>query len=555
MTLCNILKHDGGLQATQRMSVEEQVARFLHIVGNDMRNRLASWIYRRSRSTTSRCFHRVLRAILSLESHYLQQPKGDVVPKEIQEKKRFYPFFKDCVGAIDGTHVRVKVPNKDAARYRGRKGYPTINVLAACTFDLKFTYVLTGWEGTASDSRIIKDAFSRSDKLVIPTGKYYLVDAGLPHTSSLMTPYRGVRYHLKEYSTRAPENSKELFNLRHASLRNAIERAFGVLKKRFPIIRSTAEPFYSCQTQSGIFLACCILHNFLLEEDRDKDLEDEVLNELSTTLEMTFTKAHLKNRLKTLKNRFSAWYDMFQGTSLSGFSWNPETQLIEAEDEVWQKLIDSKPKAAALKTKKVTNYDEMLQLFAKDRASGAQAETAKERNARLQKDDGINTDTPTELDEFLVANDVTLESQYNLDDDVHVVDLTSSLPGQSSSAKKYKSRKRKVEQVDDDLTSRIMNGVGSIANAIAEGNKIIHESNKILERVHHESNKILERVHHREYTGDEIIKELEPMGLEPQEIPLAFNYLVENQAKARSLFSCSSNMRLTLLRGMMGLGN
>ena len=111
-------------------------------------------------------------------------------------------------------------------------------------------------------------------------GRYCLVDAGLPHTSTLMTPYRGVRYHLKEYSTRSPENAKELFNLRHASLRNAIERAFGVLKKRFPIIRSTTEPFYSCETQSGIFLACCILHNFLLEEDRDKDLEDEVIQEV-----------------------------------------------------------------------------------------------------------------------------------------------------------------------------------------------------------------------------------------------------------------------------------
>ncbi|MFS8004797.1 putative Myb/SANT-like domain-containing protein [Helianthus anomalus] len=36
-----------------------------------------------------------------------------------------------------------------------------------------------------------------------------------------------------------------------------------------------------------------------------------MVEELSTTLEMNFTKAHLKNRLKTLKNRFSAWYDMF----------------------------------------------------------------------------------------------------------------------------------------------------------------------------------------------------------------------------------------------------
>lgn len=64
-------------------------------------------------------------------------------------------------------------------------------------------------------------------------GKYYLVDGGLPHRTTLLTPYRGVRYHLKEYSCRAPQNPRELFNLHHSSLRNAIERAFGVLKKGF----------------------------------------------------------------------------------------------------------------------------------------------------------------------------------------------------------------------------------------------------------------------------------------------------------------------------------
>lgn len=142
------------------MCVDEQVARFLHIVGHDLKNRFASWVYRCSKSTTSRCFHRVLRAIISLVDSNIQQPTGQIVPKEIQEKKRFYPFFKDCIGAIDGTNVRVRVPSKDVPRYRGRKGYPTINVLATCTFDLKFTYVLTGWEGTASDSRIIKNALT-----------------------------------------------------------------------------------------------------------------------------------------------------------------------------------------------------------------------------------------------------------------------------------------------------------------------------------------------------------------------------------------------------------
>ena len=47
--------------------------------------------------------------------------------------------------------------------------------------------------------------------------------------SHLIAPYKGVHYHLKEYFIRSPENVKELFNLRHASLCNAIERAFGIL--------------------------------------------------------------------------------------------------------------------------------------------------------------------------------------------------------------------------------------------------------------------------------------------------------------------------------------
>ncbi|GJV37855.1 putative nuclease HARBI1 [Tanacetum coccineum] len=278
--LCQKLENQCGLRPTQRMSVEEQVARFLHIVGNDFRTRFVSWLYRRFVSFTSRHFHKVLNAIISLEDQYIKQATGNIVQKEIQDKPRFYPFFKDCIRAIDGTHVRVRVPNRDAPRYCSRKGYPKINVLVACTFDLKFTYVLSGWEGTVSDSGIIKDALTRDDKLLILDGKYYLVDGGLPHINTLIAPYRGVRYHLKEYSSHAPQNPQELFNLRHSSLRNSIERAFGVLKKRFSIIRSTQEPFYSCDTHVDIFLAYSILHNFLLEVDHDKELKDEVIHEM-----------------------------------------------------------------------------------------------------------------------------------------------------------------------------------------------------------------------------------------------------------------------------------
>ncbi|KMS96118.1 hypothetical protein BVRB_001900 isoform A [Beta vulgaris subsp. vulgaris] len=86
------------------------------------------------------------------------------------------PFFKDCIGAIDGTHITVIVPKEDQMRYRGRKGIPTTNVLAVCDFDLLFTYVLTGWEGSTHDSRIFLDVIGDL-KLKFPKpleGKYYM---------------------------------------------------------------------------------------------------------------------------------------------------------------------------------------------------------------------------------------------------------------------------------------------------------------------------------------------------------------------------------------------
>ena len=50
--------------------------------------------------------------------------------------------------------------------------------------------------------------------------------------SRLIAPYRGVCYHLSEYSIRPPENAKELFNLRHVSVLNTIKKTFGILKKK-----------------------------------------------------------------------------------------------------------------------------------------------------------------------------------------------------------------------------------------------------------------------------------------------------------------------------------
>ncbi|KAK5846540.1 hypothetical protein PVK06_002832 [Gossypium arboreum] len=259
--LCDILNRNNLLQSTKLVNIREQVVIFLHIISNNVRFRVIGSRYYRSTETIHRFFGVVLRAILKLYKLVIRLP-DESTPSEIRNNPRFYPYFKDCIGALDGTHVRASVPLNIQGRFRSRKGGTTQNVLAAITFDLKFSYVLAGWEGSAHDSRILSDALSRPRGLRIPEGKYYLADAGYGIRNGYITPYRGVRYHLKEFSAQGLENAKELFNLHHSSLRTTIERVFGILKKWFRVL--DAEPFWNFQTQVDIVLACCIFHNHIM---------------------------------------------------------------------------------------------------------------------------------------------------------------------------------------------------------------------------------------------------------------------------------------------------
>jgi DDE superfamily endonuclease len=110
-----------------------------------------------------------------------------------------------------------------------------------------------------------------------------------------MTPYRGVRYHLKEQrqANQKPENAKELFNLRHSSLRNVIERIFGVLKRQWQILGGQGCE-YSIGTQVDLFCALVGLYNFRKqcgEEDAFEDYEESELAE--DTIVQTITKGNL----------------------------------------------------------------------------------------------------------------------------------------------------------------------------------------------------------------------------------------------------------------------
>ncbi|XP_059639674.1 uncharacterized protein LOC132282061 [Cornus florida] len=225
-----IFRGTGRLKDTVHCSIEEQLAMFLHIVSHNVKNRSAKFYSKRSGETISRHFNTVLDAITGMEDNFLKQPTlGTETPKEIRDNNRMWPYFKDYVGAIDGTHLPAKVPIEYVARFRG---------------------------------------------------KYYLVDAGFPLLEHYITPFRSTRYHLNEIRGRVPKTPKELFNHRHSSLRNAIERAFRMLKKRFRIL--VDEPMFRFENQVKLVIACCIIHDHIRGVMPDDPLLNDVDHEIGT---------------------------------------------------------------------------------------------------------------------------------------------------------------------------------------------------------------------------------------------------------------------------------
>ncbi|MFQ6653543.1 hypothetical protein Gotur_024889 [Gossypium turneri] len=57
-----------------------------------------------------------------------------------------WKWFNNCLGALDRSYIKIRVPKVNKPRYRTRKGDITANMLGVCTPDMHFVYVLPSWE-------------------------------------------------------------------------------------------------------------------------------------------------------------------------------------------------------------------------------------------------------------------------------------------------------------------------------------------------------------------------------------------------------------------------
>ncbi|CAA0838957.1 Unknown protein [Striga hermonthica] len=246
--LCQEIKQTGchGDERQQKVRIQESVAVFLHTIKGHQRHRRAAESFNRSTKTISNYVHIMVTALCKLAPKYIRPPDFNRVPDWIRKNRYLYPYFKDCIGAIDGTIIPAWIPEQDHGKYRCRKG-------------------------SANDARIFAETLTDPTNTFPwpPEGKYYVVDSGYANIPGFLSPYRGDRYHLPEWirSNQTPQNARELFNRRHATVRNVVERSFGILKGKFPIIKGLM-PNYPPEFQTDIVIACCVAHNFILEHQK-----------------------------------------------------------------------------------------------------------------------------------------------------------------------------------------------------------------------------------------------------------------------------------------------
>merc|ERR1712071_364876 len=225
---------------------------FQSVVGN---------VLRVSQRSVGRSIHAVARALCRLGPKIMTIDKTNLVP--LQEDFAEIANMPGVFGCIDGTHVRISRPYEWEASYVNRKGYHSINVQGVCDAKYKFIDLTVKQPGSVHDSTMFKvSGFGKKCALGWYGEGFVLGDSGYGSTPYIITPYNNPQS--------PPE---ERFNRAHKTTRCVIQRAFGILKRRFHCLHT--ELRLQPGPASRVIAACCVLHNISIDRRQINDYEYE----------------------------------------------------------------------------------------------------------------------------------------------------------------------------------------------------------------------------------------------------------------------------------------
>ncbi|XP_040970215.1 uncharacterized protein [Gossypium hirsutum] len=110
---------------------------------------------------------------------------------------------------------------------------------------------------------------------------------------------------------------------------------------------------------------------------------------------------------------------MLSGKNNSDFGWDEHRQLVVAEDAVWNSYINSHKEAVQFKHHSFPYYGKLTAIYAKDRATGKDAQIADDIIEEIDVEDVATTNTHEERNNFHGC-----EPDVSLDD----IDLSATQP-------------------------------------------------------------------------------------------------------------------------------
>lgn len=214
------------------------------------------------RTTVCKTIDNVMDKILLKASDWIKFPSTiqEVNAAKVQWHRRFR--LPTVIGSLDCTHVEIKKPSVHGDEYVNRKGYASINVQATVNANEEFTSLSAEWPGSVHDARIWRRSPIRDIVSKYNGDACLLGDSGYGISPWLITPFKPPR-----------NDVQRNFNLIHARERVIIERTFGQLKKRFPIVGNCVR--VSLSRVPKVIATCAVLHNVAkhLNDQFEYDLE------------------------------------------------------------------------------------------------------------------------------------------------------------------------------------------------------------------------------------------------------------------------------------------
>ncbi|XP_043469400.1 protein ALP1-like isoform X2 [Leptopilina heterotoma] len=186
--------------------------------------------------------------------------------------------FPNCLGAIDGKHIRIKKPPGSGSLFFNYKKYYSFVLMALCDADYRFTWIDVGDYGSLNDSSVFNASGFGQE---LAEGRYPLPHPKCLPGSNESIPYFfigdeafGLRlYLMRPFSRRnVTLDAQKLFNYCLSHARMSIEDTFGILASVWQILHTSLD--LKLETSIKIVQCLACLHNFLLTSKINESAEN-----------------------------------------------------------------------------------------------------------------------------------------------------------------------------------------------------------------------------------------------------------------------------------------